>query len=454
MQRDFVRSFIGDRMFYRQMLTIAIPVALQQLITVGINLLDNIMLSQMGDAQLSAASLACQFLNLYQIFCMGLGMGASVLTSRYYGMKDLHAMRKSITIMLRLVLLFASVFTAATLLLPAGIMQIYSPDPEIIGLGVKYLQYMAPTYLLLGLSLTCTIVLRTAGQVRVPLYCSIAAFFINIFCNWVFIYGRLGMPRMEIAGAALGTLIARIFEFAFICGYFFLADRRIGYRFRHLLMNCRDQLAEYIRISIPVLVSDGLLALGNNTVAMIMGRIGRTFVAANSVTVTLQQLSSVFIQGVCHASSIITGHTLGEGEVEKAQKQAHAFLGAGAALGVLSAVFILLMKVPIVNYYGVSDETRAIAMSLIDAISFIVVFQSMNSILTKGVLRAGGDTRFLMAGDILFLWVLSIPLGSLAGLVFHWPPFWIYTFLKIDQVVKCVWCVFRLRSRKWIKRIG
>ena len=114
---------------------------------------------------------------------------------------------------------------------------------------------------------------------------------------------------------------------------------------------------------------------------------------------------------------------------------------------------ILLLRGPIINYYQVTPQAKEIAWSLMDAISFIIIFQAMNSILTKGVLRAGGDTKFLMVGDILFLWVASIPLGYLAGMVFHWSPFWIYTMLKIDQIIKCVWCVFRLRSRKWIKVI-
>lgn len=453
MQRNRLPALIGSRELYVQMIKIGVPVALQQLITVGINLMDTIMLSQMGDAQLSASSLAGQFINLFQIFCMGLGMGASVLTSRYWGMKDLNSLRKAVTIMLRLTLAFSSAFMLFTWLSPETIMRIYTTDGEIVELGIRYLEYMTPTYLCMGLSLTCTIVLRTVGQVRLPLYCSIGAFFVNVFFNWVFIYGELGAPRMEIAGAALGTLIARLFELAFICGYFFFIDRRIAYRLKHLIMRCGDLVREYLRISIPVLISDGLLALGNNTVAVIMGRIGRAFVAANSVTTIVQQLSSVMIQGVCNASGIITGHTMGEGDLEKAQRQGYAFLGMGIMLGLASAIIIMALKMPIINYYGISMETRAIAMELMNAISFIVVFQAMNSILTKGVLRAGGDTRFLMLGDILFLWVASIPLGYLAGLVLHLPSFWIYSLLKIDQVIKCVWCVFRLRSRKWMKKI-
>ena len=144
---------------------------------------------------------------------------------------------------------------------------------------------------------------------------------------------------------------------------------------------------------------------------------------------------------------------MGEGDFEKAQRQGYTFLGLGLTLGLFAAVLILILRAPIINYYQVSEEARVIAWSLMDSIAFIMVFQSMNSILTKGVLRAGGDTKFLMAGDILFLWVASVPLGALAGLVLHLPAFWIYTFLKIDQVIKCVWCVFRLRSRKWMKKI-
>ncbi len=444
---------IPDGVFLKNVIRIALPISLQQLITVGVNLMDTVMLSEMGDAQLSASALGGQFINLFQIFCMGIGMGASVLTSRYWGMRELTPLRKTVTLMLRVVAAFAGAFTLFTVLSPRAVMLLYTGDEEIISYGIQYLTWLIPTYLCIGFSLTCTIILRSVDQVKLPLFSSIAAFFINIFCNWVFIFGHLGAPRMEIAGAALGTLIARLFELCFICGYFFVKDRKIGYRIRMITMKCRDLVGEYFRVCIPVIISDGLLALGNNAVAMVMGRIGKNFVAANSVTTIVQQLSTVLTSGVSHASCIITGHTMGEGDNDKAQRQGYTFLLIGLVLGVFAAGVILLLKEPIIAYYKVEEETRVIARSLMDAISFIVVFQAVNSILTKGVLRAGGDTRFLMAGDILFLWIASIPLGILAAFVFHWDSFWIYTMLKIDQIIKCVWCYQRLRSRKWMKKI-
>lgn len=453
MKIDSLKKYLGSKRLYKEMFKIAIPVSLQQLITVGINLMDTIMLGKMGDAQLSASSLAGQFINLFMICCMGIGMGASVLTSRYWGMKDENSLKKAITIMLRFCLVFSTVFTLATVIAPSLIMRIYTNDAEIINYGVLYLRWLIPTYYCLGLSLTCTIVLRTVGQVRIPLTCSIIAFFVNVFANWVFIFGKLGAPRMEIAGAAVGTLISRVFELLFICGYFFFIDKRIKYRLRHVFMRARDLVGEYFRISLPVLISDSLLALGMNAVGMIMGRIGKEFVAANAVTTIVQQLSSVLTQGVSNASGIITGHTMGRGDYEQAQTEGYTFLIMGLLIGLLAAVIIAVLRTPIINFYDISNEAKAIAGDLMDAIIIIVVFQCMSSILTKGVLRAGGDTKFLMVGDILFLWVASIPLGALAGLVLHWSAFWIYIMIKIEHIIKSIWCIFRLRSGKWLKKI-
>lgn len=446
--------FVRDKAFYQKALAIAIPIALQSLITIGVNMMDTVMLGSMGETQLSASSLANQFVNVFQIFGMGLGMGASVLIARFWGMGDKENLRRTVTIMLRLTLALATLFTAATICFPRGIMRLYTPDPGIIDAGRRYLRWVVACYYFQGLSLTITLTLRNVGLMKVPLYTSIAAFFVNIFFNWVFIFGKLGMPRMEIEGAALGTLISRVFEFAGIGGYFFLKDQKVGYRLRHLLMRCGELTKDYIKISIPVLISDGLMALGNNCVGMVFGRLGENFVSAQAITAVVQSCSTVVIQGVAQAATIVTGNTLGEGNVEKTQSQGEAFVALAMALGLLAGGIIQLIGHPVVNFYHMTEETNQIAYALMSAQAFIVFFQAINNVLAKGVLRGGGDTRFLMVADILFLWVASIPLGGLAGLVWHLPPFWTYCCIRIDHVMKAVWCIFRLRSGKWIKKVS
>lgn len=461
------KLIVSDKGFYRQVIMLALPIALQSMITIGVNMLDTIMVNAISDQdlELSATSLANQFISIYHILCMGLGMGASVLVSRYWGMKEreperaTEMLKKTVCLVIRVTLGLAFVFCMLTVFMPEKIMEMYGDNPEINPLGVIYLRYSVVTYFFLGLSLVCTIVLRSVGQVRLPLYVSIGAFFVNLGANYVLIFGKFGFPRMEIAGAALGTLIARVFETAMICGYLLFVDKKICFRVKNLFMKVSDLLGEYFRISIPVLISDGILAFGNNAVSMVIGRLEEQkivvdIVAANAITAVTQQISTVAIQGVSQAGAIVVGQTLGRGDKEKTMEQGYGFLGLGVGLGAISAIIILAISAPVIRAYGPAEHTAQIAQQLMFAISFIMLFQAMNSIMTKGVLRGGGDTRMLMLTDNVFLWVISIPLGIIAGFVFKLPAFFIYVALKFDQIVKAFWCIFRLRSGKWIKKIG
>ena len=458
--------FENDSKFYKKVFVLAFPIAMQSLISIGVNMLDTIMVGKLGENALSATSLANSFITIYHILCMGLGMGASVLVSRYWGMKKAasekrengeqaaHALKQTVSLMLRLAFLLALIFALFTLFIPEIIMGTYTDDGKIISLGSIYFKYSVITYFFLGLSLVSTIVLRSVGQVKLPLLVSIGAFFVNLLANYAFIFGKFGMPRMEVAGAAIGTLIARIFEAGIILSFLFFKDKRINFRLQNIFMKTSSLLSEYVKISIPVLISDAILAFGNNSVAMVIGHLGATFVAANAITSVTQQLSSVLVQGVSQAGAIVTGQTLGTGDKEKTMEQGWLFLGIGFALGLLSAIFIMAISSPIISSYEVGEETVKIAEQLMAAISLIMIFQATNSIMTKGVLRGGGDTKILMVADNAFLWIISIPLGLLAGFVLHLPAFWIYICLKSDQIIKTFWCVFRLKSRKWIKKIS
>ncbi|WP_044915337.1 MATE family efflux transporter [Butyrivibrio sp. WCE2006] len=435
------------------LVSFALPIALQQLITVGVNMADNMMLGQLGEAPMSGATLANNFITIFQIMCMGLGMGASVLVSRFFGMNDRLSMKKSVNIMFRMLFIVATFFSVVTFIMPGGIMGLFTAEEEVIRQGTGYLLISIPCYYLNGFAVTSSLMLRSVGKAHVPLLASCCSFFLNIFCNWVFIFGKLGAPAMGVNGAALGTLIARIVEFSIIFGFLLFKDTNIGLRIPDLALQVGDLLPEYIRISIPVLVSDTLLGLGNSAVAVVMGHIGASFVAANSITTVVMSLATVVIQGISQASCTITGITLGKGEVEKAQRQGITFAALGFLIGGIGCLLILAISDLVISAYKIEPETAILAKDLMTALAFVIWFQAANSILTKGTLRGGGDTKFLMVADIIFLWICSIPLGALTGLVLKWPGFWVFIMLRIDQFIKCIVCVIRLKSGKWIKKI-
>ena len=449
-----MKVFVRDKEFYKTLVAYALPIALQQLITVGVNMADNIMLGQLGEAPMSGATLANNFITIFQIMCMGLGMGASVLVSRFFGMKDKLNMKRSVNIMYRLLFVVATCFAVATALFPAGIMRLFTTEQDVILQGTGYLLISIPCYYLNGYAVTSSIMLRSVGKANIPLLSSCCSFFINIFFNWVFIFGKLGAPQMGVNGAALGTLIARVVEFSVIMGFLLFMDTNIGFRIKDLTLSVKELVGEYIRISIPVLISDTLLGLGNSAVAAVMGHIGATFVAANSITTVVMSLATVVIQGISQASCTITGITLGKGEVEKAREQGNTFAALGFIIGGFGCVLILAISDLVVGAYKITPETAELARDLMHAVAITIWFQAANSILTKGTLRGGGDTKFLMVADIIFLWVCSIPLGALTGLVLKWPGFWVFIMLRIDQFIKCFVCVIRLKSGKWIKRIN
>ena len=204
-----------NREFYVRLFQIAVPVILQSLITTGVNLADNIMLGQLTETALSASTQANQFIGLFTFAMMGISMGASVLSSRFYGAGDYISLKKVITIALRFGLLLGALFTLVDILIPRQIISLYfkGSESEIIAEGVTYLRWSIPTFLLIAISLVCTNIMRSAGLTHVPLIASASAFGINIGANYIFIFGHLGAPAMGVAGAALGTVVA------FLCNH-------------------------------------------------------------------------------------------------------------------------------------------------------------------------------------------------------------------------------------------
>lgn len=446
------KFFVKDKRFYWLVLSIALPVAMQQVINLGVNLADQIMIGSFGETQISACSLANQFYFLYNILCLGISGGACVLTAQYWGANNVRRVKETTTLVLWLAVALSIIFAAISLICPSQIMRLYTSDLGIIEAGDRYLRIMAFVYLIHGTAIIAISILRTVGVIKLGLFISCVSFFVNIFFNYVFIFGALGFPRLEIAGAAVGTLIARAVEFLITFIYMLKVEDQLRYRIKDLFVKVDKALVkEYISIGAPVIISDGLLTFGNNALAMIMGRMGASMVSAYAICNVTVQISTVFINGISSASSVITGNTVGKGEAEKALKQGYTFFSLSVITGILGAVLIKLISPTIISFYKITPETVAITNQLMDAVILIVIFQCIQGVMTKGVLRGGGDTKFLMMADILFLWVASIPLGYLTGLVWNMSPFIVYICLRIDFVIKAVWCLHRLSSGKWIR---
>ena len=442
-----------SKAFYQKTARLMAPVVLQQLITVGVNFLDNLMIGGFGETQIAAASFGNQFYALFQFICMGLGSGAVVLSSQFWGRQELEPMRRVAAIALRLTTALCLAFTLVTAVFPQVILRAFTHDAPVIAVGGPYMRLIGLTFLLSGMASTCTYLLRSVGKVSIPLIGSAGAFFLNIFFNWVFIFGKLGAPRLELVGAAVGTVIARAFEFCFVFGYFVFRDERFSFRLKQFFLPGGELWRPYLKYGIPVLVSDALLGISLTLNGVITGHLGEEMATASSIVNTLSQLNNVLSMGIAGAAAIVVGNTIGAGDIPRARREGNTYILLSIVLGLVVMVPLLLLEGPYFDLYSIRAQTRAMAHGMLLVNALCLPLQTLSNAVSKGILRGGGDTRFLLFADSGAVWLISLPLGTLAAYVWHMDPVWVYFFLLVQYPLKGIVCWIRYATGRWIKVI-
>lgn len=448
-----MKTELKNRAFYKKTAVLLAPVVLQNLITTGVNFLDNLMIGGLGEASIAAVSFGNTFYSLFNFICMGLGSGAVVLSSQFWGRGEKEPMRNVAAIALRLGALLGAVFSVLAIGFPRAVMRFYTNEPAVVTAGIPYLRAVGIIYFLVGVSSVCTYLLRSVGVVRIPMISSIGAFFLNLFFNWVFIFGKLGAPALGVVGAAIGTVIARVFEFCFIVGYFVWKDTRIAFRLKHLALRGGVLWGQYLKYAIPVLISDTLLGLSLSLTNTVLGHVGESVSAAAAITSSMIQIVTVLNTAVGTVSAIIIGNTIGEGDIPRAKREGNSYMILSFLFGLALIVPLLLLEGPYFSLYEISAETRAIAHGILMVNCCFLPFQTNAYASSKGVLRGGGDTRFIMVADSACIWLISLPLGALAAFLWGWPAVWIYICLRIQYPLKGIICFIRYASGKWIKEI-
>lgn len=443
-----------DPAFYRRVVLVGLPVAFQQAINIGVNLMDTVMVGALGENALSASSLANQYYYLYYILCLGISGGACVLSAQYWGAGNRGMVRQVWRLSMYIAGGAALLFAVVTWAFPDRIMAIYTDQAEMIALGARYLRFTALVFFFHGTSLIMVNLMRTAGVLYLGMAVSGLSFFCNIFFNYVFIFGKFGAPRLGIAGAAVGTLISRLLEFVITFGYLF-GTRRLGFTPRDLVGGLDPVLLRtFVTTGVPPIISDGMFTVGDNILSVILGHMGAAVVSGQAITLATMRFCTAFLMGLSNASSVMIGQAVGRGERAAVQRQSRTFFLLSVAGGLAGGALIEAVSPFVVGMYDLSPQAVDATMQMMHAMSLLMVFQAAQSVMSKGVLRGGGDTRFLMAADLVFMWGLNIPFGYLAGLRWGWAPFWVFICLKLDTICKTVLCGWRLVGGNWVRDVN
>lgn len=445
--------FIFEKQFLLNMLAIAVPIALQNMISFGVAMMDSVMLGGLGDKAISAANLGGQPFSLLMSIGFGLSSGGSVLIAQYWGRGDVARIRTVMRLSMQIVFTASSLMTLVCLLFPQQVMGLYSNEAEIVAAAAQYLQLVALSYLPYSISNNYMMSLRAVEKVTVSAAIYGTSFFVNVFFNYVFIFGAFGAPALGVRGAAVGTILARCSELLLVTIYMYAKEDTIGFRFSDCFRLKNEMIQDYTRHSLPVLGNELLWGLGISVTAAIIGRIGSVFVTANSIAAVLNQLALVSVIGVGNAAAVITGKLIGEGRIQRAKRAANTILLGSVFVGMFNCAIIFILRPIFLSFYRITPEAYEAAYTVMGVLALLHLSLAIDITCIIGILRGGGDTKTAFAFDCGALWLVSVPMGVLSGLVWGWPVPLVYVMLKLDSPIKTILSLIRLKSGAWIRNV-
>jgi putative MATE family efflux protein len=441
------------RNFYKMVFSLVLPMALQNLINVGVSTADVVMLGKVSETSLSASSLAGQVQFIMSLILFGLTSGAAVLTAQYWGKKDIRTIEKILGITMRIALMVSILFTILVLLFPIPVMHIFSNEADVIEQGADYLRIIAFSYVIMAITIIYLNIMRSVERVIIATVVYTVSLITNIILNAIFIFGLLGLEPMGIRGAALATLISRILELVIVIIYAVFKNRILRFHFSDLFIHDKILFRDFMKYSIPVMLNELIWGAGTSVNAAIIGHLGKSVVAANSVTQVTRQLSMIVAFGVANATAIILGKVLGEGKDELAKIYAKRFVRMTILLGFIGAGVILIASQIARQTLSLSDEARNYLSFMMFVMSYFAIGQAFNTTLVVGVFRAGGDTNFGLFLDATTMWCGSILLGAIAAFVFRLPIPVVYMILMSDEIIKIPLTIWRYKSMKWVNNV-
>ena len=442
-----------DRAFYQSFLRLCLTLMLEQAVILSVNLADNMMLGAYSEEALSGVAAVNQIQFVYQQLVYGVTNGLLVLGTQYWGQKRVAEIRRLSAIGLRLETSLAVVLFVLVSVFSRSALRIFTLNEAFIAQGVDYLRIVRFSYPFFALTALMLGTMRMVESVRIALRVSIISLCLNVAINYLLIFGRLGAPEMGVRGAAVGTLAARAAECVIVAVHMFRREKTLDIHLRDYRRIDRAMLRDVLRVGTPVLITSALWGVSNALQTVILGHMSDSAISAQSISSTVFLLLKVTSVGAASAASVMIGRTVGTGDIGKVREYSRTLQAMFLCIGAVLALIMLSLRRPLLRVYRVSDETRALADAYMIIQSVVLFTMSYQMPVNTGIIRGGGDTRFVLWLDLISIWGIVMPLSLLGAFVWHWPPVAVIICLNADQCFKCVPAFLRVRGDRWIKRL-
>jgi putative MATE family efflux protein len=445
-----MKFLFGDKHFLNTMLKLAVPIMLQNLVFASLNMVDGVMIGQLGESAVAAVGVANQIFFLVSLLFFGIGSGSAIFAAQYWGRKDTERIQSVLGISLLMSISGAVVFSLAAILFPVQVISIYSKDPAVISQGSIYLQIVAFSYVATAITNNFAFVLRSTENVKIPLVTSLIALSLNTFMNYGLVLGNFGLPGLGVKGAAIATIISRLIEVVLLIMIIYRRKLPAAGKLSALLNFKILPIKRFFNTTLPVIATEIIWSFGITTYNVVYARIGTESIAAVNIAGTLDKIIFVVFIGLGNACAIMIGNQIGAGENELSLSYAKKYLVFGAIGAGILGLFMVSLASPILSLYKISAITINFTIKLIILMAISLPIRSLNLILLIGILRSGGDTKIAFLIDAGSVWVVGVPMAFFGAFILDLPVNWVYLMVLSDEIVKLALGLYRYSSQRWI----
>ena len=439
--------------FYKSFFSLYIALVLQNVITLSVNLTDNVMLGAYSETALSGAAAVNQIQFVFQQLLNGLGDGVVIFCSQYWGKKQTETMKRISAVAMHAAITVSVLLFILVSLFPSEAVGIFTTDESIIQEGAKYLQVIRFTYLLFAVTQILLATLRSAEIVKIAFRLSVLTFFVNCGLNYLFIFGHFGMPELGIEGAAVGTLAARILEITILIIFIWKRENRLQIRFKDYWKLDKGLCRDYFRVAAPMVVTQGLWGVNTALQTVILGHMTAAAIAANSAASTLFLLVKSISVGASSSASVIIGKTVGGGDLALVKTYAKRLQKLFLGIGILSAGLLFFLRVPFLSLYDLQPETMEMTNTFLLIFCVVVMGMSYQMPTNNGIIRGGGNAMFVVKMDLISIWLIVIPVSFFMAFVVEASSVVVFCCLNADQIFKCIPAFLKANYGSWIRRL-
>lgn len=445
--------FPWERDFTRETLNVAIPIVVQTLFMALLHIIDNVMIGRLGEIELAAVTQANRVTFLYELILFGLSSGTAAFVAQYWGKRDLAGIHSVMGIALSLSIVASLCFLLPCTLIPNTLMRLLLDDETAIAAAVEYLPVISIGYVLMALSQCFITAQKSTEQARLPMAAGITALTVNTFLNYCLIFGNFGFPRLGVRGGAIATVIASAVEMILVVGLGYALKLPSAARPSALIPRSAAFVKKYLYVAAPVILNEGLWSLAMVMYSVVYGRMGTSTVAAVSIFNTVEQIAFSVSRGLTHACAVLVGKRIGAGDETSAYNAARRMIYAGIPCGIFAGLLLLLVSMPLISIFNVSERVAQDAQLLVRICAFSMWLHQLAGLLVVGIMRAGGDVRMSLYIDAGVAWLVGVPLVAISGLVMKLDIPYVYLLAQIETIVKVIIGLRRFQSGKWIHNL-